>query len=232
MKPFERGSPAPSRSQASSSRSSSSNHESQELSDLVMETLRRAHDDVERQVSRKLESAFASQTQLKKELSEVKSKNSELEKDLAKMTSQKKHVTEAFENGRKELAKFKTEAALQAEEIARLRKAVEDLQAERQATNFGREIMHAEFSALEVERDVVQRALGAATKQLFGKQQQQLQQQEKAAAAAMKGGRTGTQMKGRPAGKPLGSSPRLNTPTGGVRGSGSRGNSPARSAWN
>ena len=86
MKPFERGSPAPSRSQASSSRSSSSNHESQELSDLVMETLRRAHDDVERQVSRKLESAFASQTQLKKELSEVKSKNGELEKDLAKIT--------------------------------------------------------------------------------------------------------------------------------------------------
>lgn len=212
-----------------------------DLAEVVLDSVRRAHDEVERRIASELERAFSCHAAMKKELDEARAKNVELQKDLDKMTTQKSYVTDAFEAGRKEMAKYKSEAALAAEEIARLRTAIEELQADRVAADFGKTVMDAEFSALETERDVIQRALGAATKQLFGKQQQIQQQQEAAAAAAAnaKGGR-GAQAKkppARPTGKPLGSSPRVNTPTGGGGArvaSGSRGSSPVpvRAAWN
>ena len=64
---------------------------------------------------------------MKKELDEARAKNVELQKDLDKMTTQKSYVTDAFEAGRKEMAKYKSEASLAAEEIARLRAAIEAL---------------------------------------------------------------------------------------------------------
>ena len=65
---------------------------------------------------------MGSQSNMRREIEEARSKNVELQKDLDKMTTQKNYVSDAFENGRKELAKYKTEAALAAEEIARLNK--------------------------------------------------------------------------------------------------------------
>jgi len=86
----------------------------------------------------------------------------------------------------------------------------------------GRKAVEAELSALEVERDVLSRALGAATKQLFGRQQQQQQHGHEAAPSKPRP----TVKKARPpSGKALGSSPHASPgrpsptaqPTGGAK---------------
>lgn len=141
-------------------------------SDRLLYVLRQAQDEVERKVTAELKKSSTAQETTRRELEEAKIRNAELQRDLEKMTTQKTYVADAFETARKEAAKLRTEKSLQNEELVRLRKAVEDLQAERVASVIGRKVVDADLSALEVERDVIARALGAATKQLFGKQQQ------------------------------------------------------------
>lgn len=202
-----------------------------------MDALRRAHDDVERRVATELDRAMGSQEQLRRDLQDARDKNVELQKDLDKMTTQKNYVQDAFEAGRKEITKIKTEASLKDEEIARLRKAVEDLQADRTAHRVEKEVVLIDFSALEVERDVLGRALGAATKALHKKRaadrEQEVASSSKGKVPPMKkvgggGPRTAAPRLG---------SPRIGTPTGGISSSSSsskpRASTPmARAAWN
>ena len=143
-------------------------------SDRLLYILRQAQDEVERKVSGELKRSSAAQQATRRELEEARSRAAELQRDLEKMTTQKNYVADAFENSRKEASKLRTENQLQNEELVRLRAAVQDLQAERQAVMIGRKVVDADLAALEVERDVIARALGAATKQLFGKQQLQM----------------------------------------------------------
>lgn len=225
---FSKGASPPDSKKGSSSRPLSNG----DLSDAVMDVLRRAHDDVERKVTHELDKAFGAQSQLKTELEQARARNLELQKELDKCNTQKNYVTDAFEAGRKETAKLKTEAALASEEIARLRKAVEDMQADRVASKVTHKVMEQEFSALEVEKDVLGRALGAATKQLFGKQQQQQAAVVETPAGKPRVGQPALKKTGaRPVAKPMGSSPRVNTPTGGAKRSGTP-VQPPRSAWN
>lgn len=152
-------------------------------SERVLHVLRMAQDEVERKVAGELQRANSAQQATRRELEEARTRNAELQKELDKMVTQKNYVADAFETSRKETAKLRTENQLANEELVRLRRAVEELSAERTAAGIGKKVIDTELSALEVERDVISRALGAATKQLFGKLGQQQQQEGNAAAA-------------------------------------------------
>ena len=168
----------------------------------VLDVLRQAQDEVERKVSAELQRCSAAQQSTRRELEEARARATDLQRDLDKMTTQKNYVADAFEASRKESAKLRTENQLANEELVRLRRAVEELQIEKLAVNVGRKAVDADLSALEVERDVISRALGAATKQLYAKQQQQQQKAEAEGARA----RAGSAKKARPpSGKPMGS---------------------------
>ena len=65
---------------------------------------------------------------------------------------------------------MRTENKLANEELARLRSTVEEMRAQKIAAAVGKRVVDADLHALELERDVIGRALGAATKQLFDKQ--------------------------------------------------------------
>ena len=152
----------------------------------VLDVLRKAHDEVERRVAGELSKALGAASTARRELDDARNRVAELQKEVERLATQKNYVSDAFESSRKEAAKLRTENTLANEELARLRRAVEDMQAERAAAGVARRAMDTEVHGLEVERDVLNRALGAATKQLFGKQQQQQAAAERAAEAAAK----------------------------------------------
>ena len=136
----------------------------------VLHALRVAHDDAEQRVAKELEKVMGSQSSMRREIDDARAKNIELQKEVDRLTTQKNYVSDAFENSRKETAKLRAENQANAEDIARLRRMVEELQQGAVADQVGRRTVLAEVGELEVERDVLSRALGTATKQLFGKQ--------------------------------------------------------------
>ena len=173
----------------------------------VLHALKLAHDDVEQRVARELEKAMGSQSNMRREIEEARAKNVELQKDLDKMTTQKNYVTDAFENSRKEAAKLKAENQANAEDLARLRRMVEELQQERVTEQVARRAVHVELGELEIEGDVLKRALGTATKQLFGKQQQAAAEQQSSAPAVTKGRGSTPAKKAKPTAKAIGATP-------------------------
>ena len=137
----------------------------------VLDVLRHAQDELEKRVSDELKKCGNTHLTTRRELEEARAENARLQKELDKLQTQQKYKADAFEASRKETAKLKTENALANEELVRLRKAVEEMQADRIAGTVGRKVVDAELSELEVQVDVLSRALGAATKELFGKAQ-------------------------------------------------------------
>lgn len=136
-----------------------------------MNALRMAQDEVEQKMAKELSKALQSQGSTTRLLEEARARCAELQKDLEKMTQSKIYITDAFETSRKEAARLRAENDLANEELGRLRSLVEEMRNERMANGVGRRAVERDLHALELERDVMGRALGAATKQLFGKQQ-------------------------------------------------------------
>ena len=181
-----------------------------DASDRLQDVLRLAHAEVERKVASEIMKVVHAQDTSKRELEEARARVTELQVEIDKLKTQKNYVSNAFEAQRKDVTKLRTENQMQNEELVRLRRAVEELQSERAAVNVGRKAVDADLAALEVEQDILGRALGAATRQLFGRQQ----------AAAGNADATPSK-KGRPAaakGKVAArsGSPRSSTPTGGA----------------
>lgn len=186
----------------------------------ILDVMRRANDDLERKMTAELEKALGAQSAVQRELAELRTKNAELQRDLEQATQQKSYVTDAFENSRKEASRLRAENQANEADLQRLRKMVEDLQAERVFDSVARRAVLGDLQQLEVDNDVLGRALGAATKQLFGKQQ------AAAAAAAAEAtpskGRAAAKKPMRPTAKALradspGTSPRHTGSAGGAR---------------
>lgn len=180
-----------------------------ELANAVLHALKLAHDDAEQRVARELERASASHSNMRREIDEARAKIIELQKDLDKASTQKNYVTDAFESSRKECARLRAENQANQEDMARLRKMIEESQQERIADGISRRAVHADLSDLEHHNDVLGRALGSATKLLY---KQQAAAAESATSslpipvpAKVRGGSTPAK-KGRPAGKALSSS--------------------------
>ena len=124
-------------------------------SNRVLQALRSAHDAVEQTVANEIAKAFGNSSQQKAQLDEARGQIIALQKDLEKMTQQKNYVADAFEASRKEAARLKTENALANEELQRLRKAVEDLSAERLAAKVGQKAVDVEVVEAPVRHHVV-----------------------------------------------------------------------------
>ena len=129
----------------------------------ILDVLRHAQDEVERKVTAALHNQSSAARDMKRALEEANARCGELQKEIDRLTTQKNYVADAFENSRKETARLKAENQLADEENQRLRKAVEELQAERVASGIGKKAVDADLAAVEVERDVIARALGEAT---------------------------------------------------------------------
>jgi chromosome segregation ATPase len=175
------------------------------MAEKLLEVLRRANDETERAVTKELERVMGAQSTHRRELEESRAKCAELQKDLERATQQKSYVTDAFENSRKEVSRLRAENEATQLDLSRLRKMVEELQAEKIADRVARQTVHADLEALELERDAYGRALGTATKQLFGRQ---MAAAAEAASPAPGKGRHASSAKkpARPAGKALGQS--------------------------
>ena len=193
----------------------------------VLNVLRTAQDELERKVAAELNRTNTAHQATRRELEEARAYANGLQRDLDKMTTQKNYVADAFENSRKEMTRLRTENQLQKEELARLRSAVEELAAEKVARGVARKVIDVELSGLEVERDVLSRALGAASKQLFGKQQHGQQHGESGASSkarpptATPGAKKAPKRAGSPQASPGRASPgggaAQQQPTGGAR---------------
>ena len=188
-----------------------------------MLALKLAHDEVEARVAEELEKAYGTASAHRREMEEARAKIAELQKDLEKANTQKSYATDAFENSRKECSRLRAEKQANEQDIARLRRMVEELQADRTADVIGRRAVHSDLQALEVERDVLGRALGTATKQLFSKQQAAAEARESAAASPAAKVRPGSAAKkgkppiGRAISSPAGHSTPRQTGGGGRR---------------
>ena len=101
-----------------------------------------------------------------------------------------------------------------------MRRAVEELHAERTAAGVARKAFDVEVSALETSNDVLGRALGAATKQLY--KQRQLVEQS-ASPAAKPRPPSATKRGGKTAGTPTGGALRQAKAHAIAMGSGGRG---------
>lgn len=177
------------------------------MAEKILEVLRRANDETEKIMAGELERALSVQAQMRRELEEARARNVELQKDLDKMTTQKNYVTDAFETSRKEASRLRSDNQANEQDLTRLRKMVEDLQAERIVDQIGRRSVFADLQALELERDVLGRALGTATKQLYGKQQAAAAEREAAASPAPKGRGVSAKPRLKPTSKALAGSP-------------------------
>ena len=138
-----------------------------ELANAVLHALKLAHDDAEQRVARELQRASAYHSTMRIEIDEARAKIIELQKDLDKANTQKNYVTDAFESSRKECVRLRAENQANQEDMARLRKMIEESQQERIAEGVARRAVHADLSDLEIHNDVLGRALGSATKLLY-----------------------------------------------------------------
>ena len=153
-----------------------------------MDMLRASNDALEKKMASELDRALGAQTAQRRELDELRAKVGELQRDLEQANQQKAYVTDAFETSRKESSKLRADNAANLADVERLRRMLSELQAEHVQDQTAQRAVLADLQQLELENDMLGRALGAATKQLFGKQQA-------AAAAAV----DASPAKGRPA---------------------------------
>lgn len=140
----------------------------------ILHCLRLAHVEVEKAVAAEITKSLGSAAAHKAELTEERAKVEKLSLELEKLSVAKNAVADNLEESRKECARLTTENQLANEELIRLRRAVEELTAERTAASVGRKAIDVELAAVETASDVLGRALGAATKQLYKQKQQQL----------------------------------------------------------
>ena len=146
--------------------------------------MRSANEDLLKKMASELEKALGAQAAVQREISELRTKTAELQRDLEQATQQKSYVTDAFENSRKEASQIRAEKKANEADVQRLRKMVEELQAERMHDQVARRAILGDLQQLEVDNDVLGRALGAATQQLFEMQQAAAARAAARAAAA------------------------------------------------
>ena len=162
--------------------------------------------EVEKAVAAEITKSLGSAAAHKAELTEERTKVEKLSLELEKLSVAKNAVADNLEESRKECARLTTENQLANEELIRLRRAVEELTAERTAASVGRKAIDVELAAVETASDVLGRALGAATKQLYKQKQQQLaneaarQPQAAPSSVGAKKGKVGIHWCGSPTG--------------------------------
>lgn len=139
----------------------------------VLQLLRQAHEECERTVADELTLSVGEGSSTQKELKSLRGRNTTLQRDLDKMTQQKAYVADAFENQRVECQRLRNENEAQARELERMRALADSLEAERAVEAVSHTLLADELTQIDVERDVLGRALGAATRQLFGQAQAQ-----------------------------------------------------------